>query len=405
MPINALTGQVAGTPASLNALRSDIAVVEQYLRGKVDPSDFKDLVKRIHGIRGSVHRLYVENWSANVQARQASTVSNPNIDLLKLDTEALLDFTAYGDIDADFYNIPTNMFSIKNETAVTRFTWERLGNIPTSLQNGQGKRLDTNPNSWQNWLFNTPDPIIAIPAMGSYKDGREAAKRFPKDEYWDRWLTVPYACKRIYIPGPCVLYVTGNAVGTWGHNLSPFHEHDTDSGGTGGQRWTTGYDASNELPAFFRLFIDRDNDKEWRKFTWEVNGETFWANWSPIQDYQQVGYGGPGESPNNGKMLGREWSFTCAPRAQALVSSQIVVPEAGWYNISMRYNSRYFHGWINFEDPAYFWNEQFYLKGGTIGFRPGYIAFARWESSGLGIIAHFNRDSIESDDTGDEFGP
>lgn len=411
MPISALTGQTASTAADLGVLRSDIVLVENYLRGNVDAADFQDAIRGIHGRRGSVHRVWTETWDAQVSTRQKEVVSDPNVDLWKLDTEAYMDFTAYGDIDVDFYHIPTNQFSINSSTAASRFTWEKMGNIPTTLANGGGDKLVSCPSSWHNWLYNTPNPKQAIPGLGDWVDGREAGRRFPKDEYWDRWLTVPYASKRIYIPAQCVLYVTGSAVGTWNHNLNPFLEHDTDGEGTGGQCWETrdaaphkGFDEGNECPAHFRLFIDRDNDKEWRKFSWEVNETTFHANWSPIQDYPQVGYGGPGEAPNNGKMLGREWSFSCAPRGQASISSYIEVPEAGWYNISMKYNSRYFHGYIETEGVAQFYRDGFHLKSGTTGFRPGYICFSRWESSGLGIIAHLNRTSIQSDDNGVEFG-
>ena len=404
MPISPLTAQVASTAASLTTLRSNIQVIEDYLQGKIDAADFQDQLKIIHGRRGSVHRIYGDRWTRNVQANQPNLVANPATDTWRLDKEALLDFSHYGDIDLDFWSIPTNQYSIKSSTAMRRFTWEKLGNVPTANANGTGKKIETNPNSWQNWMYNTPDPIVAIPGLANYLDGRDYTHRFPKDEYWDRWLTVPYASKRIWIPSGCVLYVTGNAVGTWGYNLSPWHEHDTDGVGDGVTAWSTGYDQSNELPAFFRLFIDRDNDNEWRKFSWETNEETFYANWSPIQDYPQVGYGGPGEAAA-GRQQGREWSFTCAPRAHALVASQIVVPESGWYNISMRYNSRYFHGWI--EDKGgglYDWWEQFFLKGGTTGFRPGFISQARWESSGIGAVAVFNRDEIKGDDLGAEFG-
>lgn len=400
MPISALTG-FTGT-ASLTTLRTNIALIEAYIKGEIDPADFQDKLKTFHGQSGSTMRLYGDHWSSGAQAIQKASVSDPATDTWELDRDALLDFSCYGDIDADTYDGGNLLYSIKEWDLVRRFTWEKLGNIPTANSNGTGARLETSPSSWHNWLFNAPDPLTDIAGLsgtGTYFDGREYTGRFAKDEYWDRWLTVPYACKRIWIPEQCVLLVMASARGTWNHNLNPAMEHDTEAlSGVAGHAWGSGYDQTIENPAFFRLFIDRDNDREWRKFSWEVNEDTFYANWSPIQHYPQVGYGGPGESGVVGKQQGIEWSFTCAPRGTAMVASQIVVPEAGWYNISLRYNSRYWHGYT--EDVGggvYNWFPTFLKKAGTNGYRPGPITQARWESSGIGGIAFLGRTTITDD--------
>ncbi len=200
----------------------------------------------------------------------------------------------------------------------------------------------------------------------------------------------------------------GNATGTWNHNLNPFFEYDTDSVGTGGTNWKPhsggGYTQDTECPAFFRLFVDKDNDKEWRKFSWSTGGETFHANWSPVQEYPEVGY----STDSISTMEGREWSFTCAPQAKALVASQIVIPEAGWYNISMKYNSRYWNGQTAFTGQVagvdqYDWVGSFLKKAGTVGYRPGFISQARWESCGIGAIAVLNRTSVADNATHSDF--
>jgi len=405
MPIGPVTA--FGATALLNTLRTNVQVIEAYIRGEIDAQDFQDLLKVLHGRRDSVHRVYGSRWTSTAEPFQEAGVNDPAVDTWDLDRDAQLDFTSYGDIDADYWNIPTQQYVIGAATAFQRFTWEKLGNVPTQFANGTGKRIDTDNWSFRNWLFNAPEPDTVLGGnLANFVDGRKAAKRFSGEEYWDRWLTVPYATKRIWIPGPCVLHVSANATGTWNHNLSPYHERDSDNVQPGDDHvWGDKFDQTNELPAFFRLFIDRDNDKEWRGFSWEVNGETFYANWSPIQDYPQVGYGGPGEAPLSGEMLGREWSFTNSPRGKAEVASQIFVPVKGWYNISMRYNSRYVHGWIKDLGAGFYdWMEEFWVKPATVGFRPGYITRARWESSGIGAIAAFNRTQTQSDDLGVEFG-
>ena len=392
MPIGPVTPQVDGTPVNLTSMRLNINLVESYIQGNITAADFQDKVRGIHGLKNSVHRVYGEHFTANVEPNQGNSVADTALTVWSLDRDAVLDFTHYGDINADFYDSPTKQYIIGSSVAFRRFTWEKMGNVPTLLHNGAGKKIETDCWSWRNWLFNAPDPTVALGlGMVSYIDGRQPAKRFPEDEYWDRWLTVPYASKRIYIPGPCVLHVMGNAVGTWNHTLNGFFEFDEDGDPSAGSKWTVanGYSPANETPAFFRLFIDRDNNEEWREFSWSVGGQTFYANWSPVQEYPEVGYS---TDAAYSKMLGREWSISCAPRAKAVITSQIAIPSAGWYNISMKYNSRYIHGISkNIGAGSWEWQKGFWLKQGTTAFRPGYITQARWESTGIGAIAVLNR--------------
>lgn len=404
MPIGSLTS--FGGVASLATLRTNVNVIEEYIQGKITPLDFQDKLKLLHGRRGTAHRLYGTSWNSGADTRVPFGVDDPK-DVWELDRDALMDFTAYGNPDAEFWNGTQQLYAMTSENLVSWFTWEKMGNVPTQFQNGQGAKLETTPQTWHNWLFNAPDPytdVTGLPGTLTYRDGRLAAKRFPSDEYWDRWLTVPYATHRIWVPDRCVLHVVANAVGTWNHNFNPALERDTESVGTGGHAWENGYDQTTENPAHFRLFIDRDNDKEWRGFSWEVNEDTWYANWSPIQPHPQVGYGGPNETPNNGKMLGREWSFTCAPRGQAQVASQILVPEKGWYNISLKYNSRYWYGYTHEPAPGiYSWLDTFLPASGSTSYRPGPIFATRWESTGIGAVALFNRDAPANDSSSSQF--
>jgi len=394
MPIGSMTSFNAGDPASLATMQGNVALVEAYIQGEIDPDDFQDKLKRIHGLRGGHTRVYGESWDSGVLPFGPISVSDVNADVWYLDRDAHLDFTSYGKVE-NTWNGVTDEYDIDAIGLVSKFVWEKLGNEPTENADGTGNKIITSPYSWRNWLFG----LTSAPHANA---GKDYSARFPDDEYWDRWLTVPYASKRIYIPAKCVLHVVGSATGTWNHNLNPFLERGASTTPLGkGWSEADGYAPDNENGARFRLFIDKDNDPEWRKFSWQVNGNTWYSNWSPIQSHPRVGYGGTGDpAGDQGKMLGKEWAFTVAPRGTALVASEIVVPEAGWYNISMRYNSRYVFGYTDVEAV---WKNRFLGETGT-AWRPGPICFSRWEKTGIGAVAQLKRSSVIATSEDVEFG-
>jgi hypothetical protein len=83
------------------------------------------------------------------------------------------------------------------------------------------------------------------------------------------------------------------------------------------------------------------------------------------------------------------------------VASEIVIPEAGWYNISLRYNSRYVYGWHEKTGGFYTWHPRF--VGDLTPIRPSMMSIARWESSGIGAIAQLEREEITDDYSSAEF--
>jgi hypothetical protein len=397
MGIPSLSTFAAGSPAAIADLQDNISKLDAYMKASIDGQDFTDKAQIRHGKPKSVHRVYRSSWEAGVSTEVDDTVS-ANTDEWELDRDAHLDFTAYGDVEGDFYDATEQTHIATPKEFVSRFVWEKLGNVPTANNDGTGAELKFNPHSWENWLFQSKDPIVDSPSMTGYEDGKDVAHRFPDDEYWDRWLTVPYACKRIYVPEKCILFVRGSAIGTWNHSLTAFRERDTQLIGDGNSAWDTGYDDTDEYPAMFRLFIDRDNDKEWRGFTWEVDGNQWYANWSPVQDSPLVGY--ETISGLDKRNEGVEISPSCSPRDTAFLASKILVPEAGWYNISFRYNARFWYGWNDTAENPDEWVNGW--NAGGWNYHPGPICFARFESSSIAAMAHFNRTGTTSVDNDGE---
>lgn len=371
MPIPSMTAFVAGAVAPKSALAINSQLVNAYLRGHIDADDLVDKIRSEHGVRGSNYRVWSESWDSSAYRVSDHGVAPP--DCIELDRDAQLDFTSYrvafaGQLEwADF---------------IGNYTWEKLGAEPVRVSDG--KTLKTNPDSWNNWLYNIPKS--AIP--GIWDDYGEIQARFPRGEYWDRWLTVHNCAKRIYIPGPCVIFVTASALGTFNHNTNPYFNTmpPVDWGDM------SVFGVHSECPAVFRLFIDHDGTLG-RRFDWSSNNEVFVSNWSPIQPkikgVREVGY-------LNGTNRGLEWSFSCAPRACARVASYMEIEEAGWYNISLRYNSRYFYNPTDVFGNRLGFAEMVPAAGALPGWAPALIAYTRWEETGICILAQLKR-TVPSD--------
>ena len=408
MPIGALTNHVAGAVMNLATMVGNNQLIEDYLRGEVDAADFQDLISRPHGIPGSNHRAYIQAGNEGLdsnpkiyydrgewQIAKGSPYGTP----IPLDRDCELDFTIY-DNDALYLDagvIPK--FKVPSNKFIAGWVWEKLGANPYKAD--LSKVLTTAANSWCNWLYNAPIPTAG--GVTNFKDSRDEAGRFDSSDYMDRWLTVPYGCKRIWCPNPGMLYVMGTAHGTWNHNMNPmhasavtYHRLNGANGSALGQYW---YDKS----CLFRLFIDNDNSNL-PSFEFDVNGETFRSNWTSIQDLAaepRIGYGGNNDpAGDQGKMLGWEWSSRSLPKGVIRVASKIWVPVAGYYNISLRYNSRYCHGVVDPTGATADWKDDRFgcvdeddWPGTDVKFRdePGPINIARWEKVQLGAILHFKQ--------------
>ena len=395
MPISPVTSFIASSVASRTDLITNSQLVDAYLRGKIDAGDFVDKLKGDVGVRGSNYRVWAESWDSGAYYVPDHAIAPP--DSIRLDHDAHLDFTHFTDpadqptlLATPLGGSPISViYSWKS--LLGDYTWEKLGVTP--IRSSDGYELKTNPNSWQNWLYNAPVPNpLPVDLSTGWINIGEYQSQFPRSEYWDRWLTVHKAAKRIYIPEPCLLFVTGAAIGTFNHNVNP----EINGLGTSPSEWHTGWKtgAISECPAVFQLFIDHDGTPG-RRFTWTSNGDEFTADWSPITPknvagIREVGYSG---SPIR-VMRGLEWSFSCAPRATARVASYIEVEQAGWYNISMRYNSRYWHGMYDAATATYNPSMLALMDPPAILiglWAPGPIRYARWEETGLSILAQFKR--------------
>jgi len=405
MPIAALTDHVAGTVMELATLIGNNQLIEQYLRGEVSASDFTDKISRVYGLPGQNHRVYTQDGSSegfdgNVPVNYDPMEWGSGYGLpIPPDRDGILDFTHYGKLD-DYFPVnppgPTGNMEITAEQFISNWSWERLGNNPTGDPVGGGAKLVTCADSWHNWLYNAPNPDDD-PGVIGFQDARGINGRFPEDLYHDRWMTVPHCAKRIWIPEACNLYVIAMAQGTFNHQLNTAAAEAYDKASSQDFYCDPVFDRS----AVFRLFIDKDNDKKSRPFKWRVNGQDFYANWSSIQDLDSrpnVGYGGNNDDVSiQGLMQGMEWSFCNRPRAVARVASRIRVPESGYYNISMRYNSKYWKGVVA-EDASGNWEHKKFARssldwidsnGNLSRDEPGPIHIARWEKAQIGAVAHF----------------
>jgi hypothetical protein len=315
---------------------------------------------------------------------------------LKIDHEALLDFLYYGSPFEDANMSLLEPAGIAEHPTVwqSRFVFERLGNVPESL--GHTQHLERMVWSWNNWRWNFTYPGWHTPPPHPvYFDS--LFSRFPSSEYWDAWKTVPYASAKIYVPGPCVLFVHAWARGTWNCVAN--------KRGPAEKMWVF-LANKDDSPVVFRLFIDQAHKPNVRPFQWKSNGLDYRANWSPIQTEQEIGLGSKNGFYTN---VGREWMASTWPRGVIRVASEIFVPAAGYYTISLRYNSLHYYGWAEIIPPGpnFKWNSEcapLCAPDGDLDYpRWGMNLVSRWEASGIQAVAQLNRTGQASSDADPQF--
>jgi len=393
MPI-VQTPVVTGTAISNTELHGNLDNIEGYLKGAVPGADIAGKVPAharteesniLHFTKAPFEIGVPSNWDTRGEEMDHT---NP------IDAESIIDFGAYG---------RTRPYIAMNQGVVTpqaqqvhpdvvqewepnefqaKFLFERLGNIPgliAGTKNNQNLMW-----SWNNWRFNLTAPNPAWPKGISGRDYAAAVfTRFPQDELWDTWKTVPHASMKIYVPEQCQLFVDAHARGTWNTVLQGI--------GPVVKRWSD-LDLDNDPPIAFRLFIDQAHDVNSRVFEWDSNGDTYQANWAPIQPEREVGLG-----LRNGVMetVGREWRSSTWPRAVVRCASEINVPKAGYYNISLRYNSQYFYGYYRQTGDNQGWQfgkfAPYPMPTGPDSSASGPPWVARFEASGIQAFAQLGR--------------
>ena len=156
------------------------------------------------------------------------------------------------------------------------------------------------------------------------------------------------------------------------------------------------------------MFIDQAHDKENRPFSWLSNNREYSSNWAPIQPHAEVGLGIRGGVSTN---VGDEWMSSTWPRGTVRCQSEVYVPAAGYYTISLRYNSVHYLGFASWRGPGgiYDWQERmapFDAQTGSAGGNvPAYgmPLVARFEASGIQAVAQLGRTAQSNDASSSQF--
>jgi len=360
------TPVVSGTEISRSILDVNLQAVESYLRGRITGADLAAQIGVSSRVDGeNLVNFTPPGFEMGIPAEWSRRRDDLN-QRLDLDSEAILDFLYYGEPEERRVFINTGPGLEGNEPGypddilhwgqmvgssnldsgqdqLSRFVYERLGTIPAPLK--AAPELPSTILSWNNWRWNMARPPSPQVEWGpEYQDRKNV--RFPPSEYWDTWKTVPYASAKIYVPGPCQLVVNGYARGTWN---CVSHRDGLEDNGDRRFTWRDNlldyWRNKQDPPTVFRLFIDQAHDPENRVFRWKSNGHEYESNWAPVQPEPEVGLGLRGGWPNEiRENVGREFFSSTWPRGTVRAVSEIFVPEAGYYNISLRYNSLHFFG-------------------------------------------------------------
>jgi hypothetical protein len=337
-----------------------------------------------------------------------------------IDRDSVLDFLYYGSpfmnggqqlaysaapgnpLETDLVNPCGTGYNITGKPWQASYVFERLGNIPTPK--GHAREFENITWSWNNWRHGLERPNFgAGPAINAYNSF--PWNRFPANELWDTWKTVPYASAKIYVPEACQLFVQAWARGTW--NMVAHRPADpTDAPQPTGpiaKAWG-GMDASDDAPTIFRLFVDQAHDKDSRKFAWRSNGLSYEANWAPIQNELEVGLGARGLDT---AIAGREWKMSTWPTGMLRVASEIHIPAAGYYTISLRYSSEHYLGWGKWNGASYDWRRDCAPDDAPTGDVSknvwGLNLVSRFEASGIQAVAQLKRTGNANNHTDGQF--
>lgn len=398
MPI-VQTPVVTGTPISRAAVDANLGAVEQYLKGNIPGSDLSAAIGTVSRVDGQNLLAYTpkpyEIGLSTRWSRHSGRLNHRN----RLDEEGTLDFCYYGDpwhrpqvgLGLDI----TNPCGMNAKGWQGGYVFERLGNVPVAQ--GGGRALQRMVWSWNNWRWNFTAPAWASTNQTAYYD--LLFERFPVSEYWDAWKTVPYASAKIYVPEACMLMVQGWARGTWnmvGH-----------LNGAIDKEWTNLHNR-DDAPTVFRLFIDQAHRPDSRPFEWESNGVTYNANWAPVQTHAEVGQGLKGGVLTN---KGSEWMASTWPRGAVRCVSEVYVPAAGYYTISLRYNSLHYIGHTEYTGPGSVWDWKSHCAplgtntSGVASPEPtfGLNLVSRFEASGIQAVAQLGRTAQSNDASSSQF--
>ena len=237
--------------------------------------------------------------------------------------------------------------------------------------------FDFQEDGWQN-----PDDISTT-AFGSgtssWPNTDIPQSRFPEDECWSRWLTVPHAAGKVYVDEPCVALITASVKGAF--TMTSLMRNSSQSGTrTESQRFgksgeasdITYYNFVNANMVRLGLFVDTNpvvHEDEFDQFTAQAgqssnpNLEGTKCSWKKVNDI----------------------TFKASQMGQYRIIGAVALKGRRYYNFSLKMRPAMQYGWNEWSGSSLTFHPE-YFETNNITLNPNGDT-----SSPLSVVALNNR--------------
>tara|TARA_R100000789_G_scaffold99898_1_gene107857 strand:+ start:332 stop:1510 length:1179 start_codon:yes stop_codon:yes gene_type:complete len=360
--------QVSGTKLDANFTAIESFLLEGIKSADIDSGDFD--------------RYFLKRWT-NGRLNSATVGSNPLIDVTYFSNQMwdylIPDITRVRSVPV------ADLSNQRIATSRENFPFELLGFPgPSYLIYDVAEAGSDVTGMTFSGLYDIPGVKTALGIDNDNVTGLYPHNWFPKDQCWSRWLTIPHASMKIYVPDNCVAHIHG------AFSMIP---------GPGGTcefvalgSWDPYNAPHQQLIRCFKIGLFVDTNPQIRTDFANTNTNVLdptTGSMAPYVSFKKV----------------TEKSVKQDLRTQENVRGVVALKGGGWYNISMKYKDAGTFGYKDTSDTSQFntyWADEdtaIWPSGNFNGGSYDALASARsgigdlfWESVQLNVEFYYGRD-------------
>jgi hypothetical protein len=331
-----ITLTLLGDTLDVTVVDGNFDAIMSKLIADVRESEFASAIGRFH-VRAFTHGKIVQSLGFNNPYRNSDgRATGQTFDILDITLRGVSDDWRKSDV------FEHDVITVKNRDGSTYLPIPWLGRMKNSPLNQSYELLGRpGPSFIWDWQERGYNPSLLSGVLGYPPVGYDAG-RFPEDLCYSRWITVPGASMKVYVPHACVARVRGSFMGNLALSkaITRFDNLCTSTNVTGSARtlgapaawtkWRYGSFLREGFAGRFGLIVDTN----------PVLYEDEFANSNPNIDAPYVTW----------KVIAdRTWYLGGLRETNDLVG---VTPLRGgrWYNIRLAYRAAGTYGWIPFSE-------------------------------------------------------